>query len=280
VENGGKNRKKRVTLMFDSSEKRESVVRPQTNVNLMGKEQLDVVVLTRNSERLLEKCLDSVYENVPVNRLIVVDGNSTDSTLEIVDKFCQRYGNVVVIGDKVTRGSARLKGIREVQTEWFVFVDSDVVLCDRWYDKARSYMVDNVGAIWGTEVWAGMRDPNVLKLFLMVTRKIFELRGGTHDLLVRFEAIKDIPIPKDLHVFEDAFIKDWIAKKGYRLIPTYDPYCIHYRPHSVWTTKGSVGLLVEALRYGSIRKMPKYFLAYAFYTVYVAYRALFGGLKN
>jgi glycosyltransferase involved in cell wall biosynthesis len=266
--------------MLHSGERRGLMIQPETNVDLTGKEQVDVVVLTRNSERLLEKCLDSVYENIPVNRLIVVDGNSTDSTLEIVEKFCQRYRNVIVIGDKVTRGSARLKGIREVQTEWFVFVDSDVILCDRWYNKARSYMVDDVGAIWGTEVWEGMRDPNVLRLFLRVTRKVFELRGGTHDLLVRFEAIKDIPMPEDLHVFEDAFIKDWIVKKGYKLIPTYDPYCIHYRPQSAWTTKGSVDLLVEALRYGSIRKMPKYFLAYAFYTVYVAYRALFRGLKN
>lgn len=278
--NGGRNTKKRSYPILDSGENHKLMVQPQTKIDLIGKEQLDVVVLTKNSERLLEKCLTSVYENLPVNRLIVVDGNSTDSTLEIVDKFCQKYGNVVVIGDKVTRGSARLKGIREVQTEWFVFVDSDVVLCDGWYAKARGYMVDDVGAVWGTEVWAGMSDPNVLKLFLRVTRKVFELRGGTHDLLVRLDAIKDIPIPEDLHVFEDAFIKDWIAKKGYRLIPTYDPYCIHYRPQSVWTTRGSIDLFIEALRYGSIRKIPKYFLAYAFYTVYVGYRALLKGLKN
>jgi len=267
-----------VALMLDSGENHRLSALPPTNADLIGKEQpVDVVVLTKNSERLLEKCLTSVYENLPVNRLIVVDGNSTDSTLEIVDKFCQKYRNVIVIGDKVTRGSARLNGIREVQTAWFVFVDSDVILCDRWYEKARGYIADNVGAIWGTEVWAGMSNPNVLKLFLRVTRKVFELRGGTHDLLVRTEAIKDISIPGDLHVFEDAFIKDWMTKKGYRSIPTYDPFCIHYRPQSVWTMRGSIDLFVEALRYGSVRKIPKYFLAYAFYTVYVAHRALSRG---
>jgi len=254
--------------------------RMQTGANLMGTERVDVVVLTKNSERLLEKCLDSIFENVPVNRLIVVDGNSTDSTLTIVEKFHHKYGNVVLIKDNGTRGSARLKGIREVQTEWFIFVDSDVILCNGWYGKAKGYITSNVGAVWGTEVWAGIHDPNVLKLFLRITRKIFEMRGGTHDLLVRYETIRDIFMPKDLHVFEDAFIKDWIAKKGFRLIPTYNPYCLHYRPQSVWTTKGSLDLFVEAVRYGSIRKMPKYFLAYAFYTVYVAYRTLSQELQN
>lgn len=243
-------------------------------------DRVDVVVLTKNSERVLEKCFNSVFENVPVNRLIVVDGCSTDSTAEIVQRFKDRYGDVVLIKDRGTRGSARLKGIREVKTEWFLFVDSDVILCGNWYNKAKSYVKDDVGAVWGTEVWAGMNDPAVLELFLKITRRIFEMRGGTHDLLVRYETVKGIDIPKDLHVFEDALIKEWITKKGYRLVPTYDPFCIHYRPPSVWTLKGSRDLLIEALRYSSPLRMPGYFLAYAFYTVYVAYRSLAQKLKE
>jgi glycosyltransferase involved in cell wall biosynthesis len=246
----------------------------------MGLEQVDVVVLTRNSERVLEKCFRSIFENVPVNRLIVIDGYSTDSTPEIVQRFNGKYRNVVLIKDGGTRGSARLKGIKEVKTEWFVFVDSDVTLCENWYGKAKMCVGNDVGAVWGTEVWAGMHQPSVLKLFLKITRKIFEMRGGTHDLLVRYETVRDIDIPKDLHVFEDAFIKEWIVKKGYRVVPTYDPFCIHYRPPSVWTLKGSRDLLIETLRFSQFQEMPRYFLAYAFYTAYVLYRSLIQKLKG
>ncbi|MEM2117813.1 MAG: glycosyltransferase family A protein [Candidatus Bathyarchaeia archaeon] len=241
--------------------------------------RVDVVVLTKNSERILEKCLKSIFENVPVHRLIVVDGYSTDSTLDIVKKFHEKYGNVLLLKDNGTRGSARLKGIKEVETDWFMFVDSDVTLCNGWYNKAKTFANDDVGAVWGMEVWAGMRNPVVLKLFLKITRKIFEMRGGTHDLLVRYDAIKDIPIPRDLHVFEDTFIKEWIAKKGYLLVATYDPYCIHYRPSFVWTIKGSVNLIIDAIRYGSLRKLPKLVLAYGFYAGYVIYRSLSQKLK-
>jgi len=242
--------------------------------------QVDVVVLTKNSERVLERCFNSVFANVPVNRLIVVDGYSTDSTLEIVRKFSEKHGDVVLIKDGGTRGSARMRGIGEVRTEWFLFVDSDVTLSDKWYEKAKNYVDDDVGAVWGTEVWAGMHAQRVLKLFLIVTRRIFGMRGGTHDLLVRYEAVKDIDIPKNLHVFEDALIKEWIIKKGYRVVPTYDPFCIHYRPQSVWTLKGSRDLIIENLRHGSLKKMPSYFLAYAFYTVYVVYRSLAQKLRD
>lgn len=245
----------------------------------MSSEQVDVVVLTKNSERVLERCLNSVFNNVPVHRLIVVDGYSTDSTIDIVKRFDEKHGNVVLIEDCGTRGSARLKGIRTVETEWFMFVDSDVVLCGDWYNKAKTFIKDGVGAVWGIEVWAGMTNPFILNLFLKATRRIFEVRGGTHDLLVSYDVIKDIDIPKDLHVFEDTFIKDWIVRKGYKLVATYDPYCIHYRPSFVWTLKGSISLVIDTIRYGPLRKMPKLVLAYGFYTGYVIYRSLFQKLK-
>jgi hypothetical protein len=44
--------------------------------------------------------------------------------------------------------------------------------------------------------------------------------------------------------------------------------------------KGSQGLVVETLRYGSLKKMPSYLLAYPFYTVYVVYRSLTRKLKG
>ncbi|MEA2090089.1 MAG: glycosyltransferase family A protein [Thermoproteota archaeon] len=240
----------------------------------------DVVVLTKNSQRVLEKCFNSIYKNVPVNHLIVVDGCSTDKTLEIVDKFSRKHRNVVLIKDQGTRGSARQKGIEAVETELFMFVDSDVVLCHRWFEKAEKFMEDDVGAVWGIEVWSVVRSPAFLKLFLQVTRKIFEIRGGTHDLLVRREAVEGIQIPRELHYFEDTYIKEWINKNGYKVIAKYNPYCIHYRPPTVWSIKGSIDLSSEAIMFGLLEKYPKLLLPYSFYTTYVIYRSLLLKRKN
>lgn len=236
--------------------------------------KIDVVVLTKNSEAQLERCLEAVYRNVPVNRLIVVDGYSTDKTLSIVKKFNKKHRNVLLIQDNGLRGKARKIGIKNVQTHWFMFVDSDAVLCNGWFEKAKGLIDKDVGAVWGIEVWSEIQSSRILRLFLRVTRKIFDLRGGTHDLLLRREAVEDIVIPENLHVFEDAFIKEWITKKGYRVIATYDPYCVHYRPQTVWTTKGSINIIADAFRFGALRKMPKYILAYGFYTAYVVYRIM------
>jgi len=235
---------------------------------------IDVVLLTKDSERKLHECVDSIYRNIPVARLIVVDGYSTDKTLEILSKFNQKYGNVEVIMDKGTRATSRQKGIDAVNTDWFVFVDSDVVLCRDWFIKAQKYVAQDVGAVWGIEVWSTISNPKTLKLFLTTTRKIFDVRGGTHDTLIRKEALKGIKIPGNLHVFEDTYIKDWIEDKGYHVVACYSPFCIHYRPQTVWTFRGSLALVAESFKIGSPWLISRLLLAYGFYTVYSFYKSL------
>ncbi len=241
---------------------------------------VDVVIITKNSENMLSECLKSVYENVPLNRLIVVDGDSTDRTLEIVHEFQRKHGNVSVIQDKGTRATARQKGIDQVKTEWFMFVDSDAILCKDWFKKAEKHLSQNVGAVWGIEVWSTIQNPLVLKVFLWITRKIFELRGGTHDTLIRTDLVKDIEIPKALHVFEDAYIKDWITQKGYKLVACYNPYCLHFRPASVWTIQGSLNIIADAIRFGSLTLLVKLTFAYGFYTVYSLYQLFANKNRN
>jgi hypothetical protein len=148
------------------------------------------------------------------------------------------------------------------------FVDSDVLLCRDWYKKASQFVAPDVGAVWGTEVWSTIQNRTVMKYFLLVTRKIFEIRGGTHDTLIRTQAVRGIHIPWNLHVFEDAFIKDYIEDHEYRVVACYDPFCMHFRPKSVWTFKGSLSVLVESLRVGRPSLLLRLVLAYGFYTVY------------
>lgn len=243
-------------------------------------DSVDVVLLTKNSEKFLEKCLESVYKNVPVGQLIAVDGYSTDRTLDILRQFNEKYRNVKIVLDRGTRATARQRGMRQVRTDWFMFVDSDVVLCRNWYQKAIKCINENVGAVWGVEVWSTIQNQATLKLFLWLTRKIFEIRGGTHDTLIRTNLVADIEIPQNLHVFEDAYIKDWVTKKGYKTIACYDPYCIHYRPQSVWTLKGSLNIIAEAVRSGSFKLIFKLVPAYGFYTVYSVYQLFTNKTKH
>ena len=100
---------------------------------------IDVVLITKNSERLLRECLKSIYNNIPVKELIIVDGYSKDRTIKILKEFKDKYNNVKILFDNGNRATARQKGINNVTADWFMFVDSDVVLCSDWYKKAQKY---------------------------------------------------------------------------------------------------------------------------------------------
>jgi glycosyltransferase involved in cell wall biosynthesis len=235
---------------------------------------IDVVMLTKNSQHLLEKSLNSIYQNVPVNRLIIVDGFSIDGTLKIVEAFNQRYHNVSVMHVNGSRARAREKGIQAVTTEWFMFADSDVVLCNDWYRKAQKGIQPDVGAVWGVniDVIHNLRDKRFMNLQQMVAKQCFALRGGTHDTLIRRDLVEDIKIPQQLHTYEDAYLMNWIKRKGYRAVVGEGLFCWHYKPPENWNLKNAIEGGILELKCGLI--YSRNFIYMAYYPVFVFYWAM------
>jgi glycosyltransferase involved in cell wall biosynthesis len=215
---------------------------------------IDVVVLTKNSEHLLDKCLASIYANVPVKNLIVVDGFSTDGTLKIVNEINEEHGNITVLNENGSRAKAREKGLRQVRTEWFMFVDSDVILSRDWFRKAEKNIRTDVGAVWGVniDVIPNVKDKRFLKLQSLIARQCFNLRGGMHDTLIRREAVEGIKIPEQLHVYEDAYIMNWIKEKGYKVVIGDDIYCLHFKPPGNWNLKNGVSQAILEVKCGLV----------------------------
>lgn len=93
------------------------------------------MVLTKNCGTTLEACLRGIFNSIPVNRLLVIDGGSSDATLKIARKYGAK-----IIYEKGNLARARYRGALEANTEWFCFVDSDIILCPLWYDRLRKWM--------------------------------------------------------------------------------------------------------------------------------------------
>jgi len=233
--------------------------------------QIDVVLLTKNSEYLLTKCLTSIYQNVPVHTLIVIDGYSTDCTFEILEKFNKKYNNIKIIMTKGTRAQARETGIQHVTTEFFAFIDSDIILCKDWFKKASSEVQEDVGAVWGIniDVIPNVKRKWFLLLESMIARQGFRLRGGTHDTLIRKKALERLHIPSELHAFEDAYIIHWIKKQGYKAVVGSNIYCLHYKPPTNWSLQNAIDQAIVEFKCGIL---CSHMFAYAFfYPVFAFY---------
>ena len=86
---------------------------------------ISVVVPVRNAERFLEECLVSVARQ-GASEIVVVDGLSTDSTLEIARRFSVR----IISDGGMGVAAARRMGVVEASSPWVALVDADVVLPD------------------------------------------------------------------------------------------------------------------------------------------------------
>ena len=82
---------------------------------------LSVVVCVRNEEHRLRECLETVYLNAP-DEVIVVDGGSTDATLEVAREF---PGIVIVESPNSTLPRDRQRGIDVARHDLVAMVDAD-----------------------------------------------------------------------------------------------------------------------------------------------------------
>lgn len=86
---------------------------------------LSVIVPVRNAEHLIDQCLASIMRSQPAE-IIVVDGRSTDRTLEIA----RRYPVRILSDNGQGISIARSMGLHAARCRWVALIDADVVLPD------------------------------------------------------------------------------------------------------------------------------------------------------
>lgn len=88
---------------------------------------ISIIVLSKNEERCIKRCLDAIMEDICSNdEVIVIDTGSNDKTLEIIRN--QEYFRKIRILEKKWDGSfseIRNFGISISKKEWIFFIDAD-----------------------------------------------------------------------------------------------------------------------------------------------------------
>lgn len=96
-------------------------------------EPVDVLTLTLDEETYLERCLDSVYREIPVNKLIVIDGGSKDKTIEILKKYPRV--EIHIRPDIRTTGKCCEFLFSYATTSWVAIIEGHIELPEGWYDE-------------------------------------------------------------------------------------------------------------------------------------------------
>lgn len=86
-------------------------------------EKISVVVCTKNEEKRIKYCLQSIKKN-NVDEIILIDGNSKDKTVKIAKK----YTNKIFISKKNSLTYDRQLGIDKTKNKFIAMIDADHIL--------------------------------------------------------------------------------------------------------------------------------------------------------
>lgn len=112
--------------------------------------KLSVIIPTYNEERRIEHTLRSIsYQTLPREdyEILVVDGGSTDRTVEVASK----YADVVIQQKSKGVGGARNDGALLAKGKILVHTDADVVVGKDWLQKITSLFAPGVVAVCGPD---------------------------------------------------------------------------------------------------------------------------------
>jgi glycosyltransferase involved in cell wall biosynthesis len=100
------------------------------------------VIMTRNEERCIERCIRSLIEAYAVDEILVLDSSSTDRTLEIVAQFAQvKVLKDVRIEDDFA--GKRNYGLNYIDSDWVIWIDAD-----EWLDPEDSHVIRQAAGIF------------------------------------------------------------------------------------------------------------------------------------
>ena len=106
---------------------------------------VSIIIPVYNGEKYLDICFKSIlnqdYKNIEV---IVVNDDSTDGSLKILQKYKKKYSNFVIINQKNTgQAIARNNGIKKATGDYLTFLDQDDYLDNDYISTLVNSIEDN-----------------------------------------------------------------------------------------------------------------------------------------
>lgn len=183
---------------------------------------LSVIIPVLNGERDLPRTLTALLPATiggVIKEVIIVDGGSTDSTLQIADEM-----GATVLNTEPGRGTQLASGAKAARFDWLLFLHDDTVLEPGWESEVLSFA--HASQKSNQEKAAAfsykLDDRAIAARFLELTVKLrcglFALPYGDQGLLISRRHYERIGGFADLPLMEDVDIIQRIGRGGLKLL--------------------------------------------------------------
>lgn len=190
---------------------------------------VDVIVPVIHTNELWRKNLFSLYREIPIHKLLIGDGGCIDDSIKVVSEFPR----VEVLDHRSYKslGFSLRKLIEAVETDWFIYVHSDVYLPAGWFDTMQGHQPEYD--------WFGCPMKHTVMIQYEIPEEVRPYAGSQMGRKSAFLA--GLPSIDDDYVYrqEDFVLVNVIEKAGFKHGKIEDTFHYHqtmYKP-TPWVRK-------------------------------------------
>lgn len=162
--------------------------------------KISAVVLTKNEEKNIVDCLETILF---CHEIIVVDDNSTDRTLDVVEQYKKEHFNIEIFQrDLGYDFSAQRKfGIAKSSNDWILFIDADEKITPELANEISEnvtgdfggFLIPRIDYMWGKFLKHG--ETGNIKLLRLFNKNKGNLKGKVHETWITKEKVGNLQNP-------------------------------------------------------------------------------------
>jgi alpha-1,3-rhamnosyltransferase len=164
-------------------------------------DSVDVLILNRNYNEFLEKSLNSVLNQTYKNKnIIVVDDNSNDNSVEILDSYKDKIKLIKLNDNKPSISKTRNILLENVTSKYCTFLSSDDFFDKNYLEKQINKLNNtdnNIGGIYSDFYWVDINN-NILS----------EVKNTSYK--TKEDLNKECAKPKCVITFESTVFKSFV----------------------------------------------------------------------
>tara|TARA_R100000808_G_C2096503_1_gene115035 strand:+ start:91 stop:735 length:645 start_codon:yes stop_codon:yes gene_type:complete len=122
---------------------------------------VSVIVRTKNEEKHVGHCIQSVTDFIGKPEIVIVDNESTDNTIPIINRFeYHDIEKITIPKNDYTPGKSLNLGVKQCTEDYVMILSAHCEIVKFDFDQVKEQLDRNgVGAIWGkqTPIWDGKK---------------------------------------------------------------------------------------------------------------------------
>ncbi|MDP8200606.1 MAG: glycosyltransferase [Candidatus Tenebribacter burtonii] len=191
-----------------------------------------IIIRTYNEVKYLGECLEQIYkQTIKDFEIIIVDSESTDSTLEIASKYPVKI--IEIKKEDFSHGRSLNIGCRAAKGEYLVLISAHAIPVEKtWLEELIKPFDENVAAVFGQQ--KPMKD--AYPLVKRFVENSWENIGKSRILLsnsnsaIKKEIWEKLPFDEDLIAAEDVLWAKEVKTLGFEIV--YNAKAAVYHSHN------------------------------------------------